>query len=334
MRPDLSIDAGQVAKNARAWKDFARVPVRAVVKGDGYGWGLETLATALEDSVDTFCVADLEELQKLRTVTGAQAILLGAVPVDQLRAALDANALATISTAEELAIAVEWACARSVRPRVRVGIRTAAAWSGLSIEELRVFSPQLKAAHSEVEAWTHITDLADAQNQLRQFEDALGILSRAGVEIAGTDVCSTFPLAAGIRSGTSVRIGAGLFGATGGPRIPGVSCALRLRAPVLRTERHSAGTRIGYGGTMLGMDCTVALLRGGYADGLPSSLQGKDGVLMVGMQYAATDAVRLPRDAKEFVWLDQTSNLDEFAQRAGRPVHEIVTGLGHASARA
>jgi alanine racemase len=334
MRPTLSIDVKQIAANARAWREFARVPVRAVVKADGYGWGLETIVSALGDSVQSFCVADLDELHGLRAVSDASAIVLGAVPLADLREVLEANALPTISTGEELQVAADFARAHSARLRVRVGVRTAAAWSGLGMHELATFAAKLKAASAEVEAWTHITDLAEAQSQLQQFEKALGVLSQAGVNVAATDICSTFPLASGIRGGSSVRIGVGLFGATGGPSVPGVSCALRFSAPVLRTERHSAGTRIGYGGTMLGMDRTVAVLRGGFADGVPASLQGKGGVLMVGMQYAAVDAAALPRDGDAFVWLDRSSSLDEFAQTAGRPVHEIITGLGHASARA
>jgi len=334
MRPHLSIDTKQIAANARAWRDFAGVPVRAVVKANGYGWGLETLASAVADAVDTFCIADLEELRALRVVSSAPAVVLGAVPIAELREVLDAGALPTISTAEELAVAAEWSRERATIPRVRVGVRTAAAWSGLALEELAAFAPDLKAASAEVEAWTHITDLADAEAQVREFEEALSVLAYAGVHVAGTDVCSTFPLAAGIRSGSSVRIGAGLFGATGGPRVPGVSCALRLRGPVLRTERHSAGTRIGYGGTMLGMDGPVAVLRGGFADGVPSSMQGKGSVLMIGMQYAAIDASQLSHDAAEFVWLDESRSLDEFAAMASRPVHEVISGLGHASARA
>ena len=85
---------------------------------------------------------------------------------------------------------------------------------------------------------------------------------------------------------------------------------------------------------MLGMDCTVALLRGGFSDGLPASMQGRRGVLMVGMQYAAIDAGTLAVDGSQYRWLHRDSSLDAFANDAGRPVHEIITALGHASARA
>ena len=80
---------------------------------------------------------------------------------------------------------------------------------------------------------------------------------------------------------------------------------------------------------MLGMDCTVAMLRGGFGDGVPAGLQGTGDVLMVGMQYAAVRAEKLRAGGAEFAWLDTAANIDEFARAAGRPVHEIVTGLGN-----
>lgn len=329
MRPSYSLDLEIVTANARAWSAFAALPVRAVVKCDGYGWGFAAMVRALEGAVEGYCVADADELQALRKHTAAPAIVLGAVPLERLREVLDANAQPSLSNRAELEIAAEWSRSHSRPLFVRVGIRTAAAWTGLSLEELALFAPELAAASAEIELWTHLTDLSVADEQLRLFDEALEILERFGVPVRGTDLCSTLPLAAGVKRGTSIRIGVGLFGATGGAEIAGVRCAVGLRAPVLRVERHSAGTRLGYGGTMLGMDSTVALLRSGFGDGLPSSLQATGDVLMVGMQYAAVRAQSLGPDDREFAWLDRSASLDAFARAAGRPVHEIVTTLGN-----
>jgi alanine racemase len=285
------------------------------------------MVRAFEGAVESYCVADADELRMLRAHTSAPAIVF-AVPAERLREVLAANAQPSLSNRAELDIAVEWSRAQSRPLLVRVGIRTAAAWNGLSLEELTQFAPELAAASAEVELWTHLTDLS-ADEQLRLFDAALEVLRRSGVTVRGTDVCSTLPLAGGIKRGSSIRIGVGLFGATGGAAIAGVRCAIGLRAPVVRVERHSAGTRLGYGGTMLGMDSTVAMLRSGFGDGLPSSLHVTGDVLMVGMQYAAVRAESLAPGDREFAWLDRSASLDAFARSAGRPVHEIVTTLGN-----
>ncbi len=304
------------------------MPVRAVVKSDAYGWGLKTVVSALQGAVESFCVADADELRALRAYTGAPAIVFGTVPLARFGEVLDAGGRPTVSSVEELAAAAQWFRAHSKPLRVRVGVRMSAAWSGLDPQDVARFASELRSASAEVEAWTHITDANDAQRQLEVFAQAMDQLSSAGVRVMDSDICSTFPLARGIRAGSSARIGVGLFGATGGTAVPGIACAIQFSAPVLRVERHSAGTRIGYGGTMLGMDCTVAMLRCGFGDGLPASIEGKNGVLMAGMQYSAVRADALPADAREYVWLDRNADLDAFARAAERPVHEIVTGLG------
>ena len=329
MRPSLSLDLEIVAANARAWQTFGRAPVYGVVKSDGYGWGLRTMVRALEGLVERFCVADADELEELRSHTKAPAIVLGEVPDEQLHGVLDLNALPSISTVAQLNAAVEWAKAQSRPPVVRVGLKPAAAWSGLSLEALRGFAPQLAAAGALVELWTHIPDLTSGVEQLQLFDAALALLQRAGVQVTGTDVASSFPLAREMSRGAA-RIGVGLFGATGGADVPGVHCAIRFSAPVLRAERHSPGTRMGYGSTMLGMETAIALLRCGYGDGLPAGLQGRGDTLMVGMQYSAVRNALLKAGAT-FTWLDRDSSLDEFARLAGRPVHEIVTTLGNCS---
>jgi len=329
VRPSLSLDSKIVAANARAWSAFAGVPVSAVVKCDGYGWGFKAMVRALEGTVERYCVADADELRELRKHTAAPAIVFGSVPRERLREVFAANAQPSISNRAELDVAAEWSHSQSRPLLVRVGIRTAAAWTGLSLDELAHFAPELAAARAEVELWTHLTDLSATDDQLALFSSALEILRGSGVTVRGTDVSSTLPLAAGIKQGTTVRIGAGLFGATGGAAIAGVRCAIGMRAPVLRVERHSAGTRLGYGGTMLGMDSSVAMLRSGFGDGLPSSLQATGDVLMVGMQYSAVRAEGIKESDREFTWLGPAASLDAFARSAGRPVHEIITTLGN-----
>jgi alanine racemase len=329
MRPDLSLDIAVVRQNARAWRDFAGVPLRAVVKGDGYGWGFGRLIHACEGIAEAFCVSDADELRAVRRYTDAPVIILGSVEPDRLAEVLQSNAMPSISSVTELAIARD-VLEQAGRPfRVRVGLRPAAAWSGLSLREWATFAPALAQAGAEVELWTHITDWNAREEQGQNFHEALRTAEAAGVRLVGNDIASTMPAAAGGAQGTSVRIGVGLFGATGGAAVPGVACALSVIAPVVRIERHSPGTRVGYGGTMLRMAESIATARCGYADGLPKTIAGADDILSVGMQYVTARASRLDSTASELVLLDRSSNLDAFAAQCGRLPHEIVTAFGN-----
>ena len=329
MEPDLTLDLEAVTANARAWRARSGAALYAVVKGEGYGWGMRPLVRALEAVADAYCVADAGELRKLRKHTQKPAIVLGGVEPGDLAEVYRLGAQPSIGTPMELEIAKNVFAELDSPVRVRVGVRPAAAWTGLSLEGLRTFAPALAAAGAHVRLWTHITDLENRREQIETFRAGLDTMRAAGVQIEGTDVASTFPLAAEGALGDAVRVGVGLFGATGGFRVPGVRCALRVSAPVIRLERHSAGTRLGYGGTMLVDGEMVATARCGYADGVPKGLEGADDILSVGMQYVTVRASRIDAPARQLVLLDAQSDLDEFASRSGRLPHEIVTAFGN-----
>ena len=329
MQPDLALDLGIVAANARAWRAHSGASLYAVVKGDGYGWGYARLVRALEDAADGYCVADADELRELRKHTGKPAIILGSVEPDRLAETYRSDAQPSIGTSAELEIAQNVFRQLGKPLSVRVGVRPAAAWSGLPVEAIRTFAPALAQAGARVRLWTHITDFENRREQLETFRAGLDAMRAANVQIEGTDVASTFPLAAEGALGDLVRVGVGLFGATGGFRVNGVACALRVSAPVVRLERHSAGTRLGYGGTLLVDGETVATARCGYADGLPKGLEGADDILSVGMQYVTTRLSRIDASSRQLVLLDGDTDLDEFASRSGRLPHEIVTAFGN-----
>lgn len=329
MQPELALDLDVVTANARAWIQAAGVPLYAVVKGNGYGWGYAPLVRALEGLAHAFCVADAGELDELRKHTQARVVILGAVTPDRLAQVYRCGAQPSIGTPAELEVARHVFEQMGKPLQVRVGVRPAAAWTGLSLEGVRSYAPALAAAGARVRLWTHITDFEGRGEQLATFQRALELMREAGVDVEGTDVASTFPLAADGALGDAVRVGVGLFGSTGGFPVPGVSCALRVVAPVVRVERHPAGTRLGYGGMMLADGETVATARCGYADGLPKSLAGADDILSVGMQYVTARARALGPSGTELVLLDRQADLDAFASRCGRLPHEIVTAFGN-----
>ncbi len=333
MHPAIELDLQTLAQNARAWRDLA-APAEsiAVVKANGYGWGLRSIVPALEPVASAFCVSDADELRALRELTDKPAIVLSTAGLGEVQEVLTPGALPSIATGDELRVARAVALERSIPLQVRVGLRPAALWSGFWPDELRAFAPSLAAAGAAVNLWTHLTAPEQWSAQMAAFEQSEQMLREAGVRIAATDVLSTFPLARGLRAGTGVRVGVGLFGATGGAAVPGVRCALRMRAPVTRIEEVAAGTPLGYGGRNLAMDQRIVTARCGYADGLPQHLEGTDDILSVGMQYLT---MRAPAQASsgEVVLLDEHTGLDAFAKAAGRLPHELITALGN-SARA
>jgi len=330
LSPTYGIDLDAVARNARAWAAFAGVPIRAVLKCDGYNWGAPRLAAALEDACEAFCVADASEFFALRPLTQLPIVVLGAVDVVHLRDVLEAGGMPTVGTRDELAIASSWARSNA-RPLVlRVGVLPAAGWSGLDLTALADLAQPLAESGAGIEVWTHVTDASAATGQIARFDEAVALLRRAGANVVATDAGSTFSTADRSAPGDTARIGVGLFGATGGPRVPGLTNALRLSGEVVRVETYPAGTRIGYGGRAFDAPARVAMIRCGYGDGYPKDAAGLDDILSVGMQYTLMAAGAATPGASVRL-LDEGTDLDAFAANADRSVHEIVTTLGAAA---
>ncbi len=113
-----------------------------------------------------------------------------------------------------------------------------------------------------------------------------------------------------------------------------------------QVKRVPAGTRIGYGGTFVcARETTVALVPGGYADGVPRSLSGRGAVLVGGrrcpiagrisMDVTAVDATDLPRPPRrgEVVVFFGSSGgarlgVEEAAAAAGTVPWELLCGVG------
>jgi alanine racemase len=330
LSPECGLDLEIVAGNARAWRAYAGVPIRAVLKSDGYNWGAARMARALEGLCDAVCVADADEFFALRPATSLPIVVLGSIDPSRLAGVLDANGRPTIGSPEELAIATRWAAANGRRLELRVGILPAAGWSGLDLPALAELAEPLAQSGAAIEVWTHLTGSHAAAGQIARLGEGVALLRRAGADVTSIETASTFSAADRSGPGDAARIGIGLFGATGGPIVPGVRSAIRLTAEAVRVESYPAGAGIGYGSHVFDVPVRVATLRCGYADGYPKDAVGLDDILSVGMQYTMIAAGAVAPGSSVCL-LDGSTNLDALAAKAGRSVHEIVTTLGAAA---
>jgi alanine racemase len=320
MGPSIDLDGGALRANALAFASLG-APVAAVVKNDGYGWGALRLARELNDVVESYVVADEDELAALRPGTRLPIRLLADVPASHVARALTLGGILTVSSREALApLAAEAERRRGLT--VRVGIHDASGWSAIPAEDASAFAAALAGTQLAVELWTHVSSASRAAAQLSAFADARRAFEHAGVPVVATDVASTGSACAE-NAHDRLRIGIGLFGARLGAPVA-TRCALRLSAPLVR--RHAPGTIrfAGYGDRQISDASEVAVLRCGYGDGYPKGMAGAGGILAVGMQYTTRlcDA-----RADPCVLIGETDALDDLAAQAGVSAHELVVGL-------
>ncbi len=329
--PRIELDGQALRANAAAWRARAGAELRAVIKADGYGWGLARMIDAVDPAVDGYLVADIAEFERARGYTQRPIATLADVAADDVRVVLEREGIPSLAEAAAFGAAGGWALAHGRRARVRLGVRNAASWGGVDPDAVAVLARVIATLPLDVEVWTHLTDPSLAAAQRERFEKAVAALRRAGVSVVATDVASTVPLAEGA-DGAGVRLGIGLFGFRFGAPLPAVASALRVRADIVRVV-PAAGQLMSYGTALAPEGGWLVVVRCGYADGLPRVAERGLGILAVGMQYAVVHR-SLPPEERSLALIDETTDLDRLAAAARCGPHELVVRLGHAAAAA
>jgi alanine racemase len=319
--PRIALCGRLLRANVRAYAALGS-PVAAVVKNDGYGWGAARIAREIDDLVESYIVADEAEFWALRMHTRRPIRLLEAAEQASIAALCGHGGIPNVTTPEAVAAAGAFAAAAGQRVTIRVGIVDAAGWAGIPAAAVPAFVALCAQHDLRVELWTHFTSPARSEQTASAFASARVAFERARVDCVGSDCASTAWAAAAPRA-DRVRIGAGLFGARLGGNVKTV-CAIRVDAPLVRWYPRDTIRWAGYGEIAVPAHRGVAVLRCGYGDGYPKELAGDDDILSVGMQYTT----RLADDAAgEHALIDERSDLDQLAQRAGLGAHEFIVGL-------
>jgi alanine racemase len=320
MRPRKWLDGAALRHNAAAFAALG-APVAAVLKNDGYNWGARRLAAELDGVVESYVVADEDELADLRPATRRPIRLLADVAPERLAAVLALGGVPNVSTRASVAAAAAEA-ARRGGLTVRVGILDASGWAAILPEDAPAFAAALAGTGVAVELWTHVSSTARAGAIAAGFEAARAAFAAAGVPVVSTDVASSSSATPALAH-DRLRIGIGLFGARQGAPVE-TRCAPRLEAPLVRRYGPGEVHWAGYGDRPIGPQDEAVVLRCGYGDGWPKGMAGSADILAVGMQYTT----RLwHAGADPCVLIGEADDLDELAVRAGMSPLELVVGL-------
>jgi alanine racemase len=315
--PVIELSGSVLRHNLQALKRRTRSRVRAVVKANGYGFGLERIVAELDGTADGFVVSEIEGLRRVRALTDAPtAVLLDLGPEHALRVVALAGIPNVARRASLMALAARSDAATLT---VRVGLRLAAGWSAIEMDEAVAFAGAIAGAGMRVELWTHLSSPASEMDDRERFSKFVAIFRETGAAVVGEDMESTFPAARADSHGTTVRIGVGLFGAGG------LTCAIGVHAPIIERLRSDGTLRASYSADELPKGTDVMVVRCGYSNGFPRVTRPYRRVLSVGMQ----NSIVLGHDVQEqFALLGPDDDLDELAGAAAILPHQIVTGLG------
>ena len=327
----------------------ARAPgskVMAVVKANAYGHGLVMTAVGLPQA-DALAVARLEEGILLREAGIARPIILleGVFNAEQLIEA--AVHRFEVVVHDPLQIALQEAFRGSFRFTAWLKIDTGINRLGFRPEDFPAALARMRALSTplrELRVLTHLAR-ADERNvpttpeQVQRFRAVTGTLGLA-TSIGNSAGIFGWPDAAG----DWVRPGLALYGVSPFADMRGAALGLKpvmtLESAIIGLRRVPRGESVGYAGAWTAhRDSRIAIIAGGYGDGMLRSLQGGSPVLVdgrraplvgrVSMDMIAVDVTELPEPhigTRCLLW-GPGLPVEEVAAHAGTISYEMLCGV-------
>lgn len=293
------IDLAALERNIKSIRSALPSHIRfvAVVKADAYGHGIyQAVARLMLSGADLFAVANVSEAAAVRELgPGWPILLLSPVLPDEDPFLLEYDAMPTVSSLGEVtrfqSLAARADRTLSVHLKVDTGMGRAGVWHERGEEVCTAIkqSRNLKLAG----IFTHFscadTDPAFTDQQRRIF---LELLERLTLD-PGSELLIHADNSAGLKTFAdespfnAVRVGLLQFGIL--PYEHSILSAVRVdpvlsfHARVGLVKTVPSGTGISYGRTqVLSKDTRIAVLTGGYGDGIPRACSNRGQVLIRG----------------------------------------------------
>src|SRR2546421_11576857 len=280
----LTIDLAAIEAN---WKMLAgrTVPVEcaAVVKGDGYGCGLEPVTRVLSRAgCRTFFVADVAEGRRARAIApDATIYVLNGVMPGSAQAFANDYLQPVINSTTELAEWDAFVAINKWRGGAALHVDTGMNRLGITVDEAVAIAPRLQSEnHGFTLLMSHlacaeIPDHPMNDRQIRLFREvrmlyrgvASSLANSSGIFLGGTAYCDL------------VRPGVALYGVN---PTPGKKNLMRpvveLKGRIIQVRTINKGDPVGYGAASTATrPSRIAIVAVGYADGFLRSASAARG---------------------------------------------------------
>lgn len=287
----------------------------AVVKADAYGHGAEIVSSYIEDVVDGFCVAIMQEGSSLRIAGITKPILVFTPPLDieDVLCARAYNLLVTVNGVKTAKLIQGLKC--------HIKVNTGMNRLGCNIEQLPEIldalpKDSIKGVYSHFYA-PH--DLAARESQFEIFQKAVGIVKKAN-QNSTAHICASGGILAGEKYLLDgARCGILLYGYTPYGFEEKFEPALKVYARRTQITQFIGGG-VGYNPAEENYGKLCAY-RCGYADGFSR-------VVPLGEKTLCMDAFLKKDGGKYECVLD---NAEEYAKKCGTISYEVLTNATHRS---
>lgn len=333
--------------------------IMAIIKADGYGHGAVPIAKVLENYVETYGIAILEEGIELRKAGVKKPILiLGYTPEQMCKELVSYDIMPAVFSYRMAKVISEEGIRQNKTVQIHIKLDTGMSRIGFSLTEDSIKEIQKINQLENIQiagCFSHFskadeTDKSFTYTQLERFDKFVEQLEEVGICIPTKHISNS----AGIievpeANKDMVRIGISTYGLYPSEEVDKskhvLEPAMEIKACISFVKELEPGVGIGYGGAFVTQKTTkVATIPVGYGDGYPRALSGKARVLIHGhsapilgrvcMDQFMVDVTDIP-DVKEgdivtLVGRDGTEciTVEELADMAGSFNYEFVCDVG------
>lgn len=335
------------------------VKLLGVVKANAYGHGAVPVASYLENQVDYFATATIEEAVELReNGISAPILILGYVSPSQYSDLVEYDITQTIDSYAQ-ALALEKEAARQNRKaKAHLAVDTGMTRIGFQVTEHDADEAAKIAdlPHIELEGmFTHFScadqeDKTYCSMQMEKYDKMTALLAERGVTIPLRHICNS----AGIMEFDDhrfemVRSGIITYGIYPSEKVKkerlDLIPALSWKSHVIHVKEVGPGIGVSYGATYVTEKpmTRIATVSAGYADGYPRALSNQGCVLIHGkkapiigricMDQMMVDVTDIPDvQVEDVVTLvgtdgDETITIEEIANPAARFDYEMLCDI-------
>ena len=345
MMREIRIDLDRISENYEVLKRVARpAKVMAVVKANGYGHGAIEVAKHLDQDVDYFGVADVQEAVNLR------------------EAGISAPIMAWISNSfEDFELAKKHSIDMGVSTTTHLGflkkleglslhvkVDTGLGRNGFSINDFPEAVDklvQLTQQHTAKGIFTHLSNTNEQEdlNQFEVFETAIEYARGKGLEFELAHAsASNATLSYPNKHFDMVRCGIAVYGLSpDGRDVSGLPLkpAMSVYSQVVNLKRVPEGQGVSYDYRFrTEKETTLALVPFGYGDGLPRASEGFE-VIIAGKRFNQVGRIAMDQfvvdvgdsdisigDSVEII--SDENPVEKLSSRGSTINYEIVTRMG------
>ena len=341
-------------------KAIGSTPLMAVVKANGYGHSVKSVAPFLEkNGADAFAVSNLLEAIELRECGIEKPILiLGYTPTDAARLLYENDIIQAVYSPDYAAALNKAAEKENVKIKIHIKLDTGMGRIGFNCRnsKLSELSSAIDAASlpnfSTCGVFTHFAEsdrvkddddgFTDAQHS--RFKTAIKAFKDAGFE----DICCHCSNSAAICLDSDkhydfCRAGIILYGLTPNPELEldiNLSPVMSFKTVVTMVKKIEAGDTVSYGRTFKAeKPMLTATLAAGYADGYPRLLSNKGYVLIKGQKAPIIGRVCMDQFTVDISGIEgieigdeallfgKELPVEEIAELSGTINYEIITNI-------